>query len=348
MARKTKELSPAELNLFFSNLELVYHSGLSLSEGFDILRANAQDASEKRRMDALYHAAANGESLYESLTGLGSLPAYALSLIRIGEETGRMEETFGGLRSYYERRDELSRSIRASLVYPLSMMVMVFLVVVVLLTQAMPVFNQVFSQLGFAMTGIAGGLLEFGNLLSQYAVVITGVIVALILVVLVIRVTPVGKGFFNALFQNAPFTRDLSLRLSTQRFALALSTLLNAGLEVDQALEYAEPLVDDKRAAQRVRLVRRDVEKGESFPHAIEKSKLFPPSSMALLSVGFKTGTDAEALDQIGQSITLSTERKMEGLVAAIEPTLVAIMCVLVGFILLSVMLPLMGVLTTI
>jgi type IV pilus assembly protein PilC len=167
-------------------------------------------------------------------------------------------------------------------------------------------------------------------------------------IVFIIRVTPARKRFFGTLFENAPFTRDLSLRLSTQRFALALSTLINAGLEVDQALEYAEPLVDDKRAAQRVHMIRKDIEKGESFPAAIEKSRLFPPSSMALLAVGFKTGTDAEALDQIGQSITLSTERKMEGLVAAIEPTLVGIMCVLVGVILLSVVLPLMGVLTSI
>jgi type IV pilus assembly protein PilC len=67
---------------------------------------------------------------------------------------------------------------------------------------------------------------------------------------------------------------------------------------------------------------------------------------MALLAVGFKTGADASALQQVGEQISATTENKMENLVAAIEPTLVAIMCVLVGLILLSVMLPLLGVLT--
>jgi type IV pilus assembly protein PilC len=276
------------------------------------------------------------------------MPSYALSLVRIGEETGSLEATFGSLAVYYAKRDELSQSIRSSLIYPLSMMVMVLLVVVVLLTQAMPIFDQVFEQLGFALGGFAGFLLGLGNALSTYAIVIAAVIVAVIAAGLILRATAAGKRFLNNLFQSNPITGDLSLRLSTQRFALALATLLNSGLEVDQALEYAEPLVDDKRAARRIGAIRADIDKGESFPDAIEHSKIFPPTSMSLLAVGFKTGSDAAALDQIGEQITASTERKLEGLVGAIEPVLVGIMCVLVGIILLSVMLPLLGVLTSI
>jgi type IV pilus assembly protein PilC len=345
---KRKELSPAELSLFFANLELVYHSGLPLTEGFEILELNARDADEKKMMTALYQAATEGHSLTESLARIGGLPEYALSLIRIGEETGRMEETCASLHRYYEKRDSLLQSIRSSLVYPISMMIMVFVVVIVLLTQAMPVFEQVFAQLGFQMTGFSQALLSIGQALSGSALYIGGVIVALIVNVLVLRVTPAGKRFFASLFEHAPITRDLSLRMSTQRFALALSTMLHSGLDPDQALRFAVPLVDDKRAAEKVKQIQQQVEVGESFQKAVEASQLFPADSMALLSVGFRTGTDAQAFDEIGQTITLSTERKIEGLVAAIEPTLVGIMCVLVGIILLSVMLPLLGVLSSI
>ncbi|MDR2493392.1 MAG: type II secretion system F family protein [Coriobacteriales bacterium] len=346
MARRDKELSPAELKLFFSNLELVYHSGLPLTEGFDILRSNAQTASEKRRLEVLYQAVTGGLSLYEALKKQGDLPDYALSLIRIGEETGRMEETFAGLNDYYGKRDALAQSIRSSLTYPLSMLIVVLAVVIVLLTQAMPVFDQVFRQLGFQMTGVAATLLDVGALLSSYALVFAGGIAALVALVVILRLLPFGKRLFRTLFQAAPFTRSLSLSLSTQRFALALSSLLQAGLSVDAALEYAEPLVDDKRARRSVRLIREHVGKGESFLTAVERSRLFPASTMALLAVGFKTGTDAEAFDQIGEQIALTAEHKTDGLVAAIEPTLVVVMCLLVGVILLSVMLPLLGALT--
>ena len=346
MAGRNKELTPAELDLFFSNLELVYRSGLPLSEGFDVLRSNAQNAYEKKRLDVLYQAAIEGNSLYDALKAQGDLPDYALSLIRIGEETGRMEETFASLHGYYAKRDMLSRTIKTSVTYPLSMLVVVLAVVVVLLTQAMPVFDQVFRQLGFQMTGIAGTLLDIGSVLSSSALIIALVIAVIIAAVVILRLLPVGKRFFNVLFQSAPFTRTLSLSLSVQRFALALSTLLISGLNVDQALEYAEPLVDDKRARARVQKIHTEVAAGASFLAAIEHSKLFPPNSMALLSIGFKTGTDSDALEQVGEQITLETEQRLDNLVAAIEPTLVAIMCVLVGIILLAVMLPLLGVLT--
>ena len=346
MAGRTKELTPAELDLFFSNLELVYRSGLPLSEGFDILGNNAQSPYEKKRLEVLYQAAIEGGSLYDALEKQGDLPDYALALIRIGEETGRMEETFASLHAYYAKRDMLSRTIKTSVTYPLSMLVVVLAVVVVLLTQAMPVFDQVFRQLGFQMTGIAGTLLNIGSALSSSALVIAIIIAAIILAVVVLRFLPVGKRFFSVLFQNAPFTKTLSLNLSVQRFALALSTLLLSGLDVDQALEYAEPLVDDKRARARVKKIQGEVFAGESFLAAIERSGLFPPSAMALLSIGFKTGTDSDALEQVGEQITLETERRLDNLVAAIEPALVAVMCVLVGIILLAVMLPLLGVLT--
>lgn len=346
MAGRNKELSPAELSLFFSNLELIYHSGLPLSEGFDILKSNAQSAHEKHRLNALYQAAIKGESLYEALKAQGNLPEYALSLIRIGEETGRMEETFASLSTYYSKRDLLMQSIKTSLTYPLSMLVVVLAVVILLLTQAMPVFDQVFRQLGFQMSGVAAGLLSIGAALSSAALVIVIVIVAIVVLILILRVLPAGKRFFRSLFQSAPFTRSLSLNLSLQRLALALSSLLVAGLDVDQALEYAEPLVDDKRARSRVKKVHKEIRQGEPFLAAIEQSELFPPSSMALLSIGFKTGADSEALEQVGEQITLETENRLNSLVSAIEPILVAIMCVVVGIILLAVMLPLLGVLT--
>jgi type IV pilus assembly protein PilC len=310
------------------------------------LRSNAQDPEEQALMASLYEAANAGESVAETLKAKGVLPDYANSLIAIGEQTGRMEETFGSLADYYSKRDELAQSIRSSVVYPLSMLVMVFVVVAVLLVQVMPVFDHVFRQLGYEMSGIAAALLAFGNGLGQVGFWVAGIIFVVAIIAVILALTPGGKRFYANLFQGAPITRDLSLNLSAQRFSLALAAMLNAGLDLNEALSYAEPLVDDKRAKLSVAKIKRSVESGEAFLPALEKSGLYGHKDMAMLAVGCKTGADAEALNQVGTQITTSTENRLERLVAAIEPTLVAIMCILVGIILLSVMLPLMGALT--
>ncbi|MDR1087742.1 MAG: type II secretion system F family protein [Coriobacteriales bacterium] len=346
MSNTKKELKPAQFKLLFRNLEMITRSGLPLSEGMDILRNTEDDPRERTLLEMLYKAVNAGEPLTYVLRQSGVVPEYACSLVSIGEKTGRLEETFASLADYYGKRDELSQAIRSSVVYPVSMLVMVFVVVAVLLVQVMPVFDHVFRQLGYEMTGVSAALLDAGTVLGQFGFWIVGILFALVLVGLILAATPGGRRFYSALFQDAPITRSLSLNLSAQRFSLAMSSMLSAGLELDDALEYAEKLVEDKRARASVQKIRTVVDGGGSFLTALEASGLYNHRDLALLSVGIKTGADAEALSEVGEQITVATEARLERLVATIEPSLVAIMCILVGLILLSVMLPLMGALT--
>jgi type IV pilus assembly protein PilC len=346
--RRRKELPPAELSLFFSNLELICHSGLTPAEGFDILKQSVRDVKERQWLELLYQSSVAGLLLTEALEKAGGFPEYALSLLRIGEETGRLEDTCHSLSEYYARRDELAQSLRSALVYPLTMILMVFVVVIILLTQAMPVFDQVFSQLGFELTGLAAALLSAGQVLRSSALYISAVLAAIVIILLILRAVPVGKRLFNQLYEHAPVTRELSFKMSLQRFAFAMSTMLQSGLGADAALVFAEPLMENAKALEGVHTIRLEVEQGAALQSAIEKSRLFAPDEMSRLAVGFRTGSDAQAFDQVGTSIAVTTERRLGRLVGAIEPALVGIMCVLVGIVLLSVMLPLLGVLSNI
>ncbi|MDR2671860.1 MAG: type II secretion system F family protein [Coriobacteriales bacterium] len=346
MSDKAKELTPAQLTMLFANLEMIIRSGLPLAEGFDILRDNAENSAEQALIDSLYQGVNSGSSLAETLDASKMVPRYAVAMLRIGEQTGRLEETFSSLVSYYSKRDELSQSIKSSVVYPLSMLVMVFIVVAVLLVQVMPVFDHVFRQLGHEMTGVSAILLQVGNALGQSGFWIAGIAFALVLIGIILALLPAGKRLYRYLFQNAPITRELSHNLSTQRFSLALSSMLSSGLELDVALKNAEQLVEDERARAAVVQIRADVDSGEGFLDALRKSGLFSHQDLSRLAVGSKTGIEAETLDIIGSRITIATENRLERLVAAIEPSLVAIMCIIVGLILLSVMLPLLGALT--
>jgi len=210
----------------------------------------------------------------------------------------------------------------------------------------MPVFNHVFNQLGYELTGISAGLRDAGTILGQFGFWIAGIILVLVIIGIILAVTPGGKKVYSALFQSAPIMRNLSLDLSAQRFSLAMSSMLSAGLELDTSLDFAEKLVEDKRARKSVGKIRKAIEDGGAFLEALENSGLYTKKDLALLSIGIKTGADAEAMNQVGEQITIATEGRLERLVATIEPSLVAIMCILVGLILLSVMLPLMGALT--
>ncbi|MCL1880080.1 MAG: type II secretion system F family protein [Actinomycetia bacterium] len=346
-AQTDRTLSASVLSQLFANLQLVYHSGLSLNEGFAILRDSASTAFEKRIMAELYEMISSGGKLSQAMRQVGGIPQYAQSLVVVAEQTGKMEDTCAGLATYYAKRDRLSAFIRSSLIYPLVMMAMIIIVVVMLLTAAMPIFDQVFAQLGFEMKGVAGTLLSVGNWLRSASLYFCAALVLLVAVVIALRATTRGKKFFSWIFQNFPLTRGLSFRLSVQRFMLALSAMLRSGTDSNYALELASGLVENTRATRGVEIMRQCSQDGQSFQRAVMKSGFLPTDARTLITVGFRTGSDAEAFERIGESISLSTERQVANLVAMIEPTLVAIMCVLVGAIMLSVMLPLIGTLAS-
>jgi type IV pilus assembly protein PilC len=259
-----------------------------------------------------------------------------------------MSVTCRALSTYYEKRDRLAQAIRSSLLYPLAMMVMIFIVVVMLLTQAMPIFDQVFAQFGFELGGLALAFLNVGTWLRGTAFWLSGCMVVLIIIGFVLTRLPAGRRFFAWLFEHNPLTGELSFRLSVSRLMLGMAAMLKSGMTPQSAIELAIDLVDDSRVKQRLEVLDKKIVEGMSFQVGLTQSGLIPKDSYLLIAIGFRTGSNAEAFAQIGENITASTERQMILLAAAIEPTLVALMTVLVGIILLSVMLPLLGVLASI
>lgn len=351
MAKKSvirKEMTPAELSRFFASLEVTYHSGLIPAEGFDVLRQSSHNSLFRMWLNQLYEHSVAGDPLSVSLEKAGGIPKYALTLLRIGEQSGKMEETCQSLKTYYLKRDELSHSVRAALVYPMTMVVMVLVVLQVLLVQAMPVFDQVFSQLGLQLTGLAASLLIFGQALRSATLYVIIAVVSISVILALLRFTPIGKRMFTYLYENLPVTNEISFNLSLQRFSLAMSTMLSSGLDMDVALGLVQPLIDNSKVRRKVQFVRNNIKKSMAFQTAIDKSRLFAPEEMALLAVAFRVGADAQAFDQVGRSLEANTEHRMERIVGTIEPVLVGFMCLTVGVILLSIMLPLLGVLSAI
>jgi len=129
---------------------------------------------------------------------------------------------------------------------------------------------------------------------------------------------------------------------------MVMAAMLKSGMTPLAAMDTAMEVVTDSRVRQRLAEMRQKLESGESFQKVISESGLLPQESQAMVALSFRSGLNAEAFEIIGENISYSTERQMVSLVAAIEPSLIAVMCVLVGIILLAVMLPLLGFLTSI
>lgn len=166
-----KALTNKELTYFCSQMALILKSGISSTEGLSLMLEDTPEGEGRDLLQTLLHDMEEGAMLYQALTSSSVFPAYMCSMTEIGENSGRLDEVMESLSEHFRREDNLSQSIRSSVTYPLVMLGMMIAIMVVLIVKVMPIFQQVFDQLGTEMTGISGAILDLGNNLSRYSMV---------------------------------------------------------------------------------------------------------------------------------------------------------------------------------
>ena len=328
-----KPLSNPELAEFCNQMGMILHSGISALEGLSLLAEDAQTEAEKSLLSKMMEHREYTGSLYEATFSTGVFPTYALHMIKLGEETGNLDDIMTSLGQHYTREANFAAMIRSSLTYPFIMLGMMLLIIVVLLTKVMPVFQQVFAQLGQEMTGFSAGLLRIGELLSRYSIVF------LAIVVVVVMLLAFGRKYL-------PFQRKIRENIASCRFCEGMSIALKSGITPEESLALTTDLIEYDAFQQKIKKCAALVDDGSNIAEAFHQSEILSGTYARMASLGEKTGTLDEALSHIASEYEYTLNTKITGRIAMIEPTLVIVLSLIVGTILFSVMLPLLGIMT--
>ncbi len=340
-----KELSAHDLAYFFEQLSIFSKSGIATWECLAIISENLQVKHNKTLFFDLYDSVVSGATLSHSMKQANCFPAYAIGMLEVGERTGRIEEASAALHSYYQSKDRLSQSIRSSVTYPLCMAGMILVVIFVLLVQVMPVFEQVFTQLGLALNSVSQFLLDLGQLLSEYTVYVLIVLAVFLLIFIVMRLVPGGKKALLKMYDTFPLTRRLSQSEGANHFAFSMALMLGSGIDALYALEFSMMITKSPTVRKKIAFIIKRIEDGDSLTNAIIDSRIFSPMYNGMVEAGMRSGTVSEMMMSVAERYFEDTQKLTQKLLSIIEPTLVAILCLMVGMVMLSVMLPLTGIL---
>lgn len=340
MSFKQKTLSESEISAFCQQVGMVVKAGLPTYYGISILRDEATDDFTREFLDKIYEPMEKGVTLGEALGDTNAFPEYMVDMIRLGETTGRLEEVLDSLSTYYEREADIKAGIRHAVTYPLIMTVMMLVVIVVIITQVVPVFSQIYEQLGSGLTGSALMLMNVSNFLNRYML---GFILAVVLVAFVGFVffrTPAGK----VLFQG----RGLSMSIAASRFANCMYLALSSGLDTDRSLEMAEKLIDNPYMLEKIAMCKKHIKNGEPFIKSLLLSGIFSKVYSSMMTIGFKTGSMDDIMQKISVSYEEETDEQLRHFISILEPTLIVILSFFIGLILISFLLPLLGIMSSI
>ncbi len=344
-----KTLGNSELSYFCGQMALILKAGISSIEGLYMMEDDTEaSAGEKQLYTNIREELDKGGYLYEALENVGVFPSYMTHMVRIGEETGTLDNVMDSLARHYNREEEIRQSIRQAVTYPIVMSIMVLVVIFVLLLEVMPVFRQVFRQLGAEMTGFAGALVNAGDVIRQYSMVFV-VILAIVLVVAIIctRTEP-GKRAALAVLSKLGFFRKLRNDISTSRFADGLALALRSGFSTDFGIEMVSEIIEDKDFKGKIDVCKEKLEDGAPFDEALKESKILSGVQARMMSIGNRTGSSDVVMEQISDINQKKIDSSINSALGTIEPVLIILLSVVIGAILMSVMFPLLGIVSSI
>lgn len=335
-----KLLGNLEIAAFCEQVAMVISAGIPAYEGISILMADAADKETEELLRKIYEPLEIGSTFHDALAESEAFPQYVLDMVEIGELSGKLEDVLHSLNLYYEREESIKSSIKSAVTYPLVMIGIMVTVVLVLVAKVLPVFNQIYTELGSGLTGFPLIMMHFSNALNTYAPIVLAVIILL----------AIGLFFYTKTNSFRMFIQRQKLSLSTasSRFANCMTMAISSGLNTSQGLDLAERLVDNPYMKARIIKCKEMVEEGFSFSDAILATKIFTKTYATLLNIGFRTGSLEKVMDKIYQEYEDNIDYEINRFVSRLEPALVIALSVIIGFILLSFLLPLIGIMASI
>lgn len=341
-----KELSSLYLSAFCNELALLVRAGIPLGDGLHLLRDSEGESNEL--LGTLCDGLEEGLSFSAALAATGCFADYFVSLIRLGETSGRLEESLSALAKYYENKKTLSENLRRAVFYPLLLLGLLSAVAVVIITQVLPIFHQIFNQVGVEMSGLAISLMGFGRwLISASAVLMTLLAGVTGLGILMVKHPASNKALLGWLERRWGH-RGIMGRIASSRFAMAMSMAISSGLYPEEALFLAGEVCGNLHSmVHRVAQCKTLLEQGESLEKCLLETQVFSARECRLLVLGMKTGETDTVMAEIARQGEERVLDELDRKLSMVEPALVIIMSLIVGLLLFSVMLPLMGVMSS-
>ena len=337
---RTAPLDSDELSALCWQLALLCRAGVPWTDSAHLLLEDSQSPRLRAFLERLQAPLAQGLPLSDALQAAGEMPDYLLRMVDIGQAAGRLDQVLSALADYYKRESATQDALRRAVTYPAIMACLIAFIFLVLVVRVLPVFAQVFTQMGAGASPVWAALLS-----HRSGVQIAAVVLALLLAA--------GAAALLLLFHRGGGQRlfakgATSEAIARGRFSSAMALMLQSGLPLDEALERTAELLAGSPLEGRFRDCRGRMEAGDPFPRAVEDAGVLTGLQAGLLSAGFRAGAAEEAMEELSRRCQAEADDRLTRLLARFEYGLVIVLCLCVGLVLLSVMLPLLGVLSAI
>jgi len=347
--KSKQQFSKEEMIIFSRQLALVIDSDVSLYEGLKLIEEKSDSKDLKIVLEGMLDDIGSGLSLSESMSKHStSFPAFIVTMVKIGEESGELAKTLDQISETYEKELETASKVKAAVTYPIILSVLMLGVIVLLVVEVLPMFNDILLSLGGEMPALTSAIMSFSLWIGTYIWWIIGLILVVVVAGYFYGKTEKGIHTYDKLKFQLPIQRHIVSAITAVRFSRNLALLIRSGVNLAMAMTLITPVFNNTYATQRVNEAADKINQGMMPDKAIESLNLFPWVLIKLFSIAQSTGHMDSMLDKAADTMDKELDYRLERLTTVIEPLLIIVLSSLVGIILISVILPIVGIMNAI
>lgn len=338
----------SNLAIFARQFSTMLDAGVSLVRCLDVLQQQTNDARLRKILMDLSTRVESGESLSRSMARHPkAFSQLIIGLIRAGEVGGVLEESLQRIAAFLEKDVELRRKIRSALTYPVIVLCAAVGIVIFLVSWLVPKFAELFKELNIKeMPAPTQFLIDLSAFLTQKWYIMIIALIAILIAYKLFVSTRVGRRVMDRVKLRVPVFGPLHHKIVMARFSRTMGTLLASGVPILQAMETVAGVVGNAVVSDAVLESRARIREGEKIADPLQKSKMFPPMVVHMVSVGEESGSLDHMLNKIADFYENEVEMTIASLTAAIEPVMIVLLGFIVGFIVISMFLPMIEVIS--
>jgi type II secretory pathway component PulF len=336
----TRSITPKEKILFTKQLAVLLKSGVPLLQALELLTEQFE-GSLKTMLVNIKDEVKEGISFADALKKYPkAFDNIYVQLVRAGEASGKLETILDRLTSYLERRAEIRKRVRAALTGPVIQMIVAVVVIAVLLYFVVPSMAENFAEAGQELPVTTQILLSISSLFTNYLWLVALISIIGYLAFRWWKSTPSGAYTLDKIKLKLPIFGYFAKTNAIVQFCYTLGMLLEGGVNLAESLDIVVSIIDNKVLAQELRAARDKIIKQGKIAQYLKQTGIFPPIAIYLISTGEQTGQLDTMLLTVAKNYEEDLGEYADSLSAKIGPILLILMAVVVGFIVISLMLP--------
>ena len=316
-------------------------SGLSIGKTLNILIEQGEKPKLREALIGVNSDIKRGETLASSMGKRKDVfPKLLTSMIDAGERSGNLDIILKRMAEYYEKETKIRGKIKSAMIYPIVLGVVAIIAITFILTFVMPTFVQMFEENNVELPMSTKMVLGTSKMLGKYGIIFFFVLVIGIILLGKYLKSEEGQYKLSVINLKLPVIKKLTQKIVVSRFTRTMGIVSSSGMSLVTSLEIVASVVGNKIAEKELLKVKEKVLKGEGLGDSIMNIKIFPPMLASMVKVGEEAGSLDSILDKTADFYDDELEREIQTATALIEPAMIVVMGVIIGFLLISILTP--------